>query len=299
MRHYKDSGICIGMNPYKDWGWLKEWLKKKGDCFWDGDFSGFDSMQPAALLWVLCEEICEWYALRGGSEDNDARRILFMDLANSRHLVSAFGSATHVIQWCKSLPSGHFLTSTINSMLSMSCIVSAYIHTTGDADFWNHGGVGTLGDDNIVSTSSEIIDKFNQVTVAKHMKEAYGMVYTAGRKGEELQPHVPFNVLTFLQRSFREKDANGVTYDVCPIRPESFLLSLYFTKKGDEKYKREVLLAGYENALDELSMHSEEFWAQVSPKIVSAMRRYGKAPDLHVSDSSAYLERVMNRDLDW
>lgn len=295
MRHYRNSGICIGMNPYQDWGWLREWIQKRGSFYWDGDFSGFDSMQPAALLWVLCDEICEWYAQRGGAADNDARRILFIDLVFSRHLVSASGVATKVIQWSKSLPSGHFLTSTVNSMLSMSCVVSAFIGATGEVDFWSKASAATLGDDNIVSADETVIEKFNQVTVARHLKDTYGMVYTAGRKGEELKPHVPFETLTFLQRSFRFKNLDGVKHDVCPLRPESFLLSLYFTKRGDEKYRRDVLLAGYENALEELSMHEDSFWDLVAPKLAEAKKRLGEAPALPISSSEAYLKRVLTR----
>lgn len=291
IKLHRHSGVCVGMNQYTEWEWLKQHLLKAGDKVWDGDFAGFDESQQPSMLWPILEHINEWYSLRGGRLDNPVRTLLFYDLAHSRHLVSAGGGANTVVQWSKSLPSGHFLTSTVNSILSMSCIVSAFIATTGELDFWSHASVATQGDDNICSTSDEFIDRFNQVTVSDHLKKSYGMTYTAGRKGEELKPFMKIEDVIFLQRRFAVK--NG--HVVCPIRPESFLNSLYYTKKGSKLYKEDVIITGLENALQELAMHDEEHWKRVSPKLVEALSRYGRVPCHSVETSEAYFEVVRNR----
>jgi len=296
VKYHQDSGVCLGMNQYSEWGWLKEFLLRPdptGNNVWDGDFAGFDTSQVPSMLWPILDEINEWYSARGSTkEENRIREILFYDLVYSRHVCSLHGQSTTVVQWQKSLPSGHFLTSTVNSILSMSCIASAYIATVGDPmTFWDNAAVVTQGDDNVVSASDSVVDRFNQVTVSEHIAKEFGMVYTAGRKGEELTPTVGIDKVVFLQRTFGEKEG----YTTCPIRPESFLHSLYYTKKGSERYVREVLKDGLERALEELALYPEEDWNKVAPRICEAMAEIGEVPQLSVSDSRMYFEQVRNR----
>lgn len=296
VKYHQQSGICLGMNQYSEWGWLKEFLLRPdptGRNVWDGDFAGFDTSQVPSMLWPILDEINEWYSARGATEaENRIREILFYDLVYSRHVCSISGESRTVVQWQKSLPSGHFLTSTVNSILSMSCITSAYISIIGNPfSFWDNAAVVTQGDDNVVSASDEVVDRFNQVTVSEHIAKEFGMVYTAGRKGEELTPTVGIDRVVFLQRTFGEK--NG--FVTCPIRPESFLHSLYHTKKGTERYVNEVLRDGLERALEELALYPEEDWAKVAPAICEAMAMIGEVPQLSVSDSRMYFEQVRNR----
>lgn len=292
MSKFRESGVCVGINPYKDWHALQEWVTRPGGKCWDGDFKGFDSSEQPGMLWGCLYAINDWYRQRGSTPlEDQIRHILFLDLVNSRHLVSPYGSADKIIVWQKSLPSGHFLTSTVNSMLSMACIVSGFVAKTEMLDFWDQAAAATCGDDNLVGASDLVVDKFNQITLASHLLEAYGMTYTSGNKDSELVPYMDISQVTFLQRSFREKNDRVV----CPIRPESFLTNMYYTKKGDRKYQTEVILMGLENALSELSMHTEDFWDRVAPKIVDLMKQYGTAPKFNVSNSEQYLTLTLGR----
>jgi hypothetical protein len=243
------------------------------------------------MLWPILDSINDWYTLRGGSADNDVRTMLFYDLAYSRHLVAESKAADTVVQWNKSLASGHFLTAPVNTAVSSTAIVSGFIETTGDLDFWTHASFATLGDDNVCCTSDKYIDKFNQITLAQHLKDSYGMTYTAGRKGEELKKYMKIDEVIFLQRQFAIK--YGKT--VCPIRPESFLNSLYYTKKGSAVYRDQVVITGLENALQELSMHTEEQWKNVAPRIAEALALYNSVPEHSISNSRTYFDIVMNR----
>lgn len=293
-RSHNKSGICLGMNPYAEWGMLKRLLLRpdpSGENVWDGDFAGFDSSQMPKLLWTCLEFINNWYEQHGEGDANGIREILFYDLVYSRHIVSYRGVSTTIIEWSKSLPSGHFLTSTINSMLSMGLVASGFLATTGNTEFWENCAAAVLGDDNVVSTKPEFVDLFNQVTLSKHLLEDYGMVYTAGRKGEALKPVIGIDDVVFLQRRFAVKNNE----DVCPIRPESFLHSLYFVKSNDFTKNRETLRAGVELALEELSMHDEKYWSAVAPKLVMAKRQLGSSPNLPTNDSSKYFELVRGR----
>lgn len=295
IRSRIDSGICVGLNEYGEWEWLYTHILRPdptGHNVFDGDFAGFDSSQMPTLLWVLLRFINNWYRMRGASDEECAvRELLFYDLAHSRHLTALYGVSTTIVQWQKSLPSGHFLTSTINSMLSLSLIVSGFIGLTGELSFWENASAATMGDDNIVSVSDSYKEVFNQVKLAKFLDTEYRMVYTAGRKGEELQPFVGISKVIFLQRRFVRKNGKMV----CPIRPESFLHSLYYTKKGDSRYVATTIVEGLEKALEELSMHPEEYWGPVSEKLIDIMSRYGKVPMLSTESSSSYMGAVLKR----
>lgn len=289
---HQASGVCLGVNQYSEWSWLKEFVTKKGPKVWDGDFAGFDSSQQPQMLWEILHFINAWYTRHGDGAGNAVREILFLDLVHSRHLVSDRGPAFTVVEWMKSLPSGHFLTAIVNSILSMSLIVAAYMGTTGRMDFWEKAGVAAQGDDNLVNASDEVIHQFNQVSCSEFLRKEFGMVYTAGRKGEELKPYMGIEDVIFLQRRFATKD--GVT--VCPIRPESFLHSLYFTKKQKERHViKQELVKGLENALEELALYPESAWQSVTPRISEAFKLLDEVPALDITNSKSYFRAVRNR----
>lgn len=295
MTNHRSSGICIGMNQYSEWGWLHQHMLRPGNKVWDGDFAGFDSSQQPSMLWPVLHQINDWYSKNGGGADNDVRRILFQDVAHSRHLTTVKGVATTVVEWQKSLASGAFLTAVVNSMLSMGFLVDAYIHTTGRIDFWDKASAATLGDDNLCSVADDLVHLFNQVTVSQYLKDYYGMVYTAGRKGEELKPFMSIEDVIFLQRRFAWKNGQCV----CPIRPESFLHNLYYTKKGSATYKKGVVIASIEDAFQELAMHDEKQWHIVAPRLEEALLMYGATPMAETGDSTAYFELVRKRVPEW
>lgn len=289
------SGMCLGMNPYADWADLFHKLMgpdKTGKNVWDGDFGGFDSSQMPQMLWECLYYINSWYKLRGATdEENMIREILFLDLVSSRHVVSYQGVAGTVVEWAKSLPSGHFLTAFINSMLNKGLIAAGYVSLTGRLDFSETSVSLVMGDDNTVSTSDECIDLFNQVTLSRFLFETFGMVYTAGRKGEELRPTVGIDDVIFLQRRFAKKDG----CIVCPIRPESFLHSMYYVGTNDQAETRKIILDSVELAFEELSMHAESHWNLVAPKLAAIKMQYNEVPNRPIDTSADYLELVRSR----
>jgi hypothetical protein len=301
-RSHRKSGICLGVNHYAQWGDLRRILQRpdpKGENVWDGDFAGFDSSQMPQLLWDCHDYINNWYMVKATSEsdkarvtvDNRVRTMLFLDLVYSKHITSFDGPADTIVEWCKSLPSGHFLTSTINSMLSLGLVAAGYVALTGETNFWETSAAIVLGDDNVCSTSDLYVDRFNQVTLSHYLFKTFGMVYTAGRKGEDLKPVIGLENVVFLQRRFAVKNGR----DVCPIRPESFLHSLYYVHTNDPKVARETLWASIELALEELSMHDEGYWSPVSDLLVEEKRRLGKTPDAETLTSAEYFWRVQHR----
>lgn len=279
------SGFSPGINPYQDWWLLAQKMRDGGSYYFDGDFSRFDASEQPYILWAILKFINNWY-------DDDpvnkrVREVLFMDLVHSRHLTSHQGPLRYIVQWNKCLPSGHPMTTPINSIYSMIALVLCYARTTGTCvDFWDKCYAGTNGDDNIVAVKGERIERFNQVTVAAAMEEHLDLKYTDGGKAGELAPHKPFEDLTYLKRSFREDVGNEMARGgwLAPLSLQSFLYSAYVTRA--RKNVAEDICNNLEFALGELSLHDIEVWDQYAHKIREQMARFGHAPKYGVSIDS-------------
>jgi hypothetical protein len=261
-------------------------MTAKSDKVFDGDFKGFDASQQPGVLKCFLKYINAWYS----NEDNIIREVLFEDLLNSRHLCGRGRDQTWLMQWNKGLPSGHFLTSTVNSMYSMTVLAAAYGNLTGKwGSFWEDVHAATLGDDNLVNPCDAVIDAFNQVTVAGFVKDFFHMEYTAGRKGEELVPYLDISQVSFLRRRFAEIDGDVV----CPLEKESFLYVPYYCK--NRLLENEILPDNLEFALEELSMHSATEWDRYAPIFVEILARaYGRTTR-YVPLKGEYLRQVLSR----
>jgi hypothetical protein len=282
---HKKSGLCPGICVYSDWADLRSFITAKGDKVFDGDFKGFDASQQPGVLMHFLDYMNRWY-----NDGNDLiRRVLFMDLVHSRHMGGTGRDQSYLIQWNKCMPSGHFLTSTINSMYSMTCLASAFGVLTGKFGcFWDYCSAATLGDDNIVGVSDDIIPVFNQVTVSKFLKEYFFMDYTAGRKGEALVPHLSINDITFLRRRFTTAEGSVA----CPLDLSSFLYTCYYCKNW--LLVEHILMDNLEFALEELSMHEPHVWDTYAPLIFTIQSAFGKVSRAEPTRSS-YLYLVRSR----
>jgi hypothetical protein len=165
-------------------------------------------------------------------------------------------------------------------------VVAAYIKATGRDDFWAECRVATLGDDNVTSVAPSVVPEFNQRVVARVLKEEFGMIYTAGRKGEELQETVPWEIVSFLQRTFAVK--NDV--DVGPIALKSILGCLMHMKKATPKKMKEVFEQNIECVLTELALHDEDIWKSVGRSVLNIATAMKYVPRFDVTDSRAYFD---------
>jgi hypothetical protein len=117
------------------------------------------------------------------------------------------------------------------------------------------------------------------------------MVYTAGRKGEELKPYLDVGEVTFLQRKFLEKNGRMIG----PIRLESCLCNMYYVDKGDYEYKRSVIIQMIENNLCELSLHPEEVFVAGAKLLTDVGREFNYSPLHGVENSRAYFNETCAR----
>jgi hypothetical protein len=121
FRHNIETGLAPGINPYCDWWRVANHLlgSNRTKCF-DGDFKRFDASQQPYILWAILDFINRWYD--DGEENAQVRRVLWMDLVHSRHLTGIGSQLKYIVQWNKSLPSGHPLTTIVNSLFSLTTL---------------------------------------------------------------------------------------------------------------------------------------------------------------------------------
>lgn len=264
--HHTESGMCPGICAYTDWDKLYSVLQEKGRHVFDGDFKGFDSSEQADLLERLCDYINHWY--NDGPVNARVRKVLFMELTHSRHLGGTGKDQSFIYQWNRSLPSGHPLTTVINSMYSLVAIVACYISITGDhVGFWENVSAVTYGDDNVVNVCDRLSDVFNQVSLSLAMDREFGMIYTSGKKDGTLVPYTTIDQVTFLQRGFRVEDQ----FVLSPLKLDSFLYTAYWSK--NRLLQEQITADCMEKALEELSQHSAEEWDKFAPKIIDFLHR--------------------------
>lgn len=267
---YVKNGMAPGINQYTQWFTLVDSLHTVGKNIFDGDFSRFDASEQPWIHEGQLRYINRWYKHNNPNWDpvhDKVRAILWLDLVHSRHITGTGNSLRYVVQWNKSLPSGHPLTTIVNSMYSLITLTGCYMITTGDlVDMWKHAYIVTFGDDNISSVDDETKDLFNQVTVAKHMKEVFGLTYTPGNKSGVLVPYTTIENTTFLKRSFKEdisignrllKTVPGLGW-VGPLAKESFLYVPYWYKNA--RTPTAEFLVRVEQMLCELCLYDQDTW---------------------------------------
>jgi hypothetical protein len=274
-----ENGMSPGINPYTDWHELAEKLHSRGSNVFAGDFSRFDASEQPEIHEEILAYINRWYA-KGSKYDaatldehNRVRSMLFLDLIHSRHLCGLGGKLDIVMQWSKALPSGHPLTTFVNSAYALICLTGCYVYRTQDyKDMWKHVFLQTFGDDNINSVADHLTEVFNQVTVAESMMELFGLTYTSDKKGEALKPFEGLEEVTFLKRRFKpDPEASGGWS--APLEPASFMYIPYWFKNprdpaGDLGKNVELMLG-------ELSLHSADMWRDHHPVLEAVLEEEG------------------------
>lgn len=274
FKHNTESGMCPGINPFREWHKLASKLSSHGKYVFDGDFKRFDASEQPFLHWKILDFVNRWYD--DGEENAQVRTILWYELVNSRHIGGDGTKQCYIYEWVKSLPSGHPFTTPVNSLYSLITITTCYVAATGDlTDMWSRVYIGTFGDDNIVNAADSVSEVFNQETVASMMGRIYGLTYTEGSKQGKLSTQGTLETCTFLKRSFR-RNAMGTGGWVAPIDKDSFLYTSYFFKNARDKMgdmKRNL-----ESSIGELSLHDRDTWDEYYPRMISAMRKYDIVP---------------------
>jgi len=261
-----DNEIAVGINVYSDeWHILANMLQKKGRHCVAGDFKNFDGSEQVVVLNAVLSIIQKWYD--GSAVDNKVRLVLWQEITNSRHLCDDI-----VYDWHKSLPSGHPATTIINSLYNLISYRMAWM-ILAEPDFKNMKAftenvfLMVYGDDSIANVSVNVIDWYNQQTLAGAMLK-FGLVYTAETKQGETSLSRNLADITFLKRSFRF-DHYVYNY-LAPLNLETILEMPYWTKRG--ALKEDIEKDNVETSLKELSLHDERVFLAWSPLIIKSSK---------------------------
>nr|DAZ89860.1 TPA_asm: non-structural polyprotein [Colobanthus quitensis dicistro-like virus 2] len=289
MMKHTVSGMAPGICSFSEWHQVVNVLHRHGEEVFAGDFKEFDSSEQPCIHDCILDFINDWYD--DGPRNRLIRRVLWLELTHSRHVGGYGNDQRYVYQWAKSLPSGHPATTIVNSMYSLFCIVAAYFKTTGDVvGFWEKASAVTYGDDNVVGAGA-VGDLFNQTSVAKVLKDEFGMTYTSDDKTSGLGTVVQIQETTFLKRGFHFEKGRVL----CPLSLDSFLYTVYWCK--NRMLEKTIFVSVLENALQELSLHPQHVWDEHAGKVYALLSaHYQPACKCEKRD---YLRLVQSRTDSW
>lgn len=277
-----ETGFAPGLAIYKEWDKLHDFLCTKGDKVLDGDFKALDATEVPLVQWAILDFIEHWYKTRSGciysAEDAIVRRILFMELTNSRHIGGDGRKQNIIYEWLKSLPSGHPLTTVINTIYCLIVIAYTYYCNLPKgrcmSNFWDDIAPAVFGDDHAANVTDIAAPHMNQVTIAKVASEKFsGMTYTSADKQSELTTeHTVLYDIKFLQRGFlRRSHAEPYGHRLCPLALDHFIYTNYWC--SNRRLQKEIERDNWENMLLELSFHDTATWEKFSPDIFERYQR--------------------------
>lgn len=226
LRH---SECYVGVvAPSKEWGELKDHLSKNGRYtnFVCGDFSGYDTQLPKALLdkacWILLE-----MARRGGMSLSDQE---FLRGALSSVVSPTLFWQGHVLRMANGQPSGQPLTVEVNSIVNSLLMRMTYFTIMDEhyphlstSSFRDYVSLATYGDDNALGVDNSI-PKFNHTSI-QEVFARWGISYTMADKEADSVPYQSIEEISFLKRGFVEHPDLGL---VGPIEKESITKCFYY-----------------------------------------------------------------------
>ncbi len=257
---------AIGSNPYTEWDTFTKNLKSKGPGVVAGDFSGYDSRQLSVILLAICDMINKWYD--DEPELQLARLTMFHEVINSIHI-----SGDTVYQWASKLPSGHPLTSILNTCQTLVLLMLCWVdlNPRGEAgleDFWRECYPLVYGDDHVVNISPSALQFYNFRTIKECMTK-WNQVYTDETKTGVDYDAKALEDCTFLRRGFRKEER--INAYVAPLAIASILDMLNWYTEGPERLH--VQKTNVDTALRELALHDKDTFAHYSEKILNASRK--------------------------
>jgi hypothetical protein len=272
-----DIGSGVGIDPLgPKWSAIAERLcaaahGSTGICA--GDYSRYDGSEKPFIHDLILGVIETMY--KGSPEDRLIRRVLWLELTNSRH---AMGDV--VYEWLSSLPSGHPLTAIVNTMYNHIAFITVWAilaqreRVEHDAfSFYENVSFFALGDDNVWSCNPEVRSWFNHETVSVAMKEL-ALTYTDELKGEaNTNLFRDINEVTFLKRGFVHTPKES-PYWRAPLEFPSILERLLWWRKSPVG-ETALVLTNAQAALYELAVHGKDTFERFAPFIIDGVNVYG------------------------
>ena len=168
-------------------------------------------------------------------------------------------------QFKQGLPSGHPLTSIINSIYNLAavhCVFGMVFDDLGiDLCVSNHVRVQVYGDDNVIGVSDWVASQLNPAVLPEYFSRL-GLKYGNAEKDGNLLRYIYFSDVMFLKRRFRDDEFG---FCIAPLEFSSMLDSLNWTKKGE--LQDQIMIDKIDTFFLELSLHGEKVFNDFAPVI--------------------------------
>jgi hypothetical protein len=264
LRDMHSSECFVGLTAQsKQWAELYQYITKDEQYtkFVCGDFSGYDTQLPKALLEKSAALIIQVYRENGASES---------DLEYLRGFLSSVVSPVMIwegqlMQFCSGQPSGQPLTVEMNSIVNSILLRMAFYTIMDDKyphiknpNFRDYVRAAVYGDDNLMGVDDSI-PEFNHTSI-QAVFASWGIKYTMAEKEADSVPFQTIDEVSFLKRSFRfHPQLNSV---VAPIERESLTKKFYWWTKSKNTPLTfpEQFSANFESQSREAYLHGEEYY---------------------------------------
>jgi hypothetical protein len=261
-----------GVNPYSDeWHAISMHLHAVSPEVDDGDYSGFDSTQPAGFLFAVYQSWIDWYEEndKGWKPIDSIIRLRLADLCvNAHHM--AHGT---IYRTYGSLPSGVFGTTHLNSGVNLIAFYYAFTKVypeTSVGEFMKTVRMVTHGDDVLFAVDPDY-DDFTAERIGHELK-AIGMEFGPATKDGIFQSARPIEKCTFLKRGFTKVDQKyraPLDVGVC------IEMTNWITKSNDPV---SATIDNVETAIRELVLADEEKLANDMARLVR--QRFNRVVDV-------------------
>lgn len=207
-RNYLTSGSLIGFNPFSN---DMEFIHKKLNTHPNilaGDFKNWDANVRADFMEIVFNNyLIPWF--KDNIQEFDAKfetalKILMIDLISATHICIDI-----VYEVDRGMPSGHPLTSILNTLYNMCMMYCIYmrkmpIQFANNFNFDNNIVSYFYGDDHAISVSDFALQFLNYTTLKKELEERYEFKYTSFDKTiliDSIKSH-KLTDITLLKRRF-------------------------------------------------------------------------------------------------
>lgn len=223
---------AVGINVNSpEWTKFVDHICKYGkDRLVAGDYSKFDSKMSVQFMQMAFKILIDIAILSGNYDEEDIKIMkgIATDICNPTY--NYFGT---LMRFAGSNPSGHPLTTIINSMVNS--LYMRYVYYVIAKGWWTRppafGDVVSLmtyGDDNAMSVKRGFND-FNHTRIAEELAKC-GIKYTMADKEAKSVPYIGIDKLSFLKHTPRYDDEMKLYR--AEIDPSSIAKQLHCHKKG-------------------------------------------------------------------
>jgi hypothetical protein len=195
--------VKIGLNPHSaQWKYMYDrMLEVHEPKFIAGDVEKWDVNCCLRFIDHFNEHLGDVYGTSITAEERKYQYLLLRAMFQAYHL-----SPKGFYRKTRGMPSGHYLTSIVNSILNrfyhmmlwFVLVPSDYRYRYFDLVRDNF-----YGDDSLCSVDKVVQKYYNMQSIAHGFKEYFNMNYTSPRKEEQMSAFVPIEEVQFLKRGFR------------------------------------------------------------------------------------------------